>query len=101
MKKNHSVSANPQVKNKRIVASRSKLFYKNNKISISNYGFFNQRKVFENFIIALTYINVDIVYIIKLRRFRFLDIINIILTKITNITILFTNIRTFICKCIK
>lgn len=40
--------------------------------------------------------SVDIVYIAKSTRFKFLNIINIILTKITNIAILPINIKFFL-----
>ena len=40
-------------------------------MGLSNYGFFYQKKVFENFRIALKGIGINIVYKAKSRRFRF------------------------------
>lgn len=44
---------------------------------------------------------INTIYIAKLRRFKYPDIINKILIKITNVIILPTNIKTFFQKCIK
>lgn len=95
------MSANPQVKNKSTVSTESKLYYRNDRIGASNYSFFYQKKIFENFRIALTSMGVNTIYIAKLRRFKYPDIIHKILIKITNVIILPTNIKTFFQKCIK
>lgn len=58
------------------------------------------KKVFENFRIALTGMSIDIIYTAKLKKFRYLDVVNTILTKITNIAMLPTNIKTFFQNCI-
>ena len=93
--------ANPQIKSKYTVVTWSKLYYKNDGMGASNYNFFYQGKVLENFRITLIGMGVDTVYIAKLRRFRYPDVVNTNLTKITSVAMLPTNIKTFFQECIR
>lgn len=79
----------------------SKLYYRNDEISISNYSFFHQCKVFEYLRVVMASIYVDNIYKTKLKKFRFLNLINTTLTKIEIITILLINIKIFFEICIK
>lgn len=68
---------------------------------MSNYGFFTKKKFLENFRIALTGMSVDTLYTAKSKKFRSPIVINTILIKITNITMLLTNIKILFQKCIR
>lgn len=70
-------------------------------MNISNYSFFYQYKVFENFKIVITNIYINTIYTTKLKRFRFLNVINITLIKRKIITIIPINIKIFSHKYIK
>lgn len=64
-------------------------------MKIDNYSFLYQRKFFENFRIALINIHIDLIYIAKIEKFWFSNIVNTILTKKEIITILLKDIKTF------
>lgn len=77
------------------MTAQSKLYYKNDKIRGGNQGFFYLKKVLENIMIAFIGISINTIYSAKFKRFKFFNVINIILIKITNVAILPTNIKTF------
>lgn len=77
------------------MTSNFKLYYKHDKMSISNYNLFYPKKDIKNFRIAQMDKSIDIIYITKLIKFRFFNVITTILTKIIIIPILLININTF------
>ncbi len=89
------------IESRNTYTAKFKLDCRYDRVSSSNYSFFYQYKVFERLRIAVTSICVDIVYITKLRRFRFLNVIDTTLTKIEVITILPTSIKNFLEKDIR